>query len=233
MVFFVVEDAAQAVCAQYKDRWLGTIGHLGCFSFHESKNLSCGEGGALLINMDDKSLIERAEIIREKGTDRSLFIRGEIDKYSWVEMGSSYLLSDILAAHLLAQFEAKDAVLEQRGHIYRRYLKALLPFSQRGVFRLPVIPDYNRINFHMFYLLFNTAKERNNMLEHLKARGVTAASHYFPLHASNMGLKMGYRVGDLPFSENISDTLLRLPLYTDMSESEIDYVLGAIKSYTF
>lgn len=229
--FFVVEDAAQAVYARYKDRWLGTIGHMGCYSFHETKNYSCGEGGALLINTDDKALMERAEIIREKGTNRSKFFRGEIDKYSWVGAGSSFLPSDLLAAHLFAQFEAMDAINDLRGHVYRRYLKALMPLAQTGAFRLPKTPEYNTINHHMFYLLFKTGEERDEMMVYLKDSGINAVFHYLPLHTSNMGIKMGYRPGDLPFTEKISDTLLRLPLYAGMDDTDIDYILQTIKAY--
>ena len=229
--FYVVEDAAQAVYARYKDRWLGTIGHMGCYSFHETKNYSCGEGGALLINTDDLALVERAEIIREKGTNRSKFFRGEIDKYSWVGSGSSYLPSDLLAAHLLAQVEALDEINDMRGHVYRRYLKALVPYAQLGRFQIPKIPNYNTINHHMFYLLFHSGKERDAMMAHLKKNGINAVFHYLPLHTSNMGIKMGNKVGDLPFTEKISDTLLRLPLYAGMAESDIDYILHAIKTF--
>ena len=229
--FYVVEDAAQAVYAKYKDQWLGTIGHMGCFSFHETKNYSCGEGGALLINTDEKMLIEQAEIIREKGTNRSKFFRGEIDKYSWVAVGSSYLPSDFLAAYLLAQFEAMDAINELRRHVFERYHEALLGLSQTGVFCLPRIPESNTINYHMFYLLFGTGEDRDAMMAHLKGNGINAVFHYLPLHMSIMGVKMGYRAGDFPHTEKISDTLLRLPLYASMDDTDIDYIIQTIKAF--
>ncbi|MFZ7119512.1 MAG: dTDP-4-amino-4,6-dideoxygalactose transaminase [Eubacteriaceae bacterium] len=229
--YFVVEDAAQAVNAKYKDRFLGTIGHIGCYSFHETKNITCGEGGALLINTEDKLLQERAEIVREKGTNRSKFFRGEIDKYSWVDMGSSYLPSDILSAFLLAQFNHLDEIQELRKEPYLYYQKNLKHLEEKGVLQLPKTPDYNQINYHIFYLLLNTEEERNQLMDYLKDNGINAVFHYLPLHDSTKGHSLGYKNGDLPFTESISSRLLRLPLYSGLSIEETKFIVNKINRY--
>lgn len=225
---FVVEDAAHAVNAKYKDRYLGTIGHLGCYSFHDTKNYVCGEGGALLINTDDKSMIERAEIIREKGTNRSKFFRGEVDKYTWVDIGSSYLPSDILAAFLYAQFEKMDKIQCRRLAIHQRYMEAFTPLQEKGIMRLPVIPEYASHNAHLFYILINN---RDAVISKLRELGVYATFHYIPLHSSPMGINLGYREGDFAVTKRVSSQLLRLPLYAGMTGDEIDYVISSVREW--
>lgn len=229
--FYVIEDAAQAVNAKYKDKYLGTIGHFGCYSFHETKNYVCGEGGTLLINTDDNDLILKAEIAREKGTNRSQFFRGEIDKYSWVGVGSSFLPSDMLAAFLLAQLENLEEINSLRGHVYTRYETELKPLEGKGYFRMPIVPSYNTINYHMFYLMFGSSNERDNIMKYLNENGVHAVFHYLPLHSSQMGLSMGYTQDDLSGTERISSTLLRLPIYAGMSDEEIEYIIKKIHEY--
>jgi dTDP-4-amino-4,6-dideoxygalactose transaminase len=223
----IIEDAAQGVNAKYKGKYLGTIGDIGCYSFHETKNYSCGEGGAILINKD-KELIERAEIIREKGTNRSKFFRGEIDKYTWVDIGSSYLPSDMLAAFLYAQFEQLDEINNKRKSIFNYYYEHLKKLEDRLILRLPIIPEGREYNAHMFYILLNSEKERNNLMNKLKENGIYAIFHYIPLHSSLMGIKMGYKIGDFPITENLSGRLLRLPMYADLGEKELEYIVGEI-----
>lgn len=222
---FVVEDAAQGVNAKYNNRYLGSIGHIGCYSFHETKNYSCGEGGAILINSLNKEMVERAEILREKGTNRSKFFRGEVDKYTWVDLGSSYLPSDMLAAFLLAQFEELDPINELRRIIYERYHDNLIAFEDSGKVKLPEIPAGRKSNYHMFYLIFPDELRRDFVMNKLKERGILAVFHYIPLHTSPMGVKLGYRHGQLPVTESISARLLRLPMYAGMTWEEQDYVL--------
>jgi len=225
----VVEDAAHGVNARYKNRYLGTIGDFGCFSFHETKNYSCGEGGALLINTDDRKVIERAEILREKGTDRSKFFRGEVDKYSWVDIGSSYLPSDILAAFLYAQLESLNAIRKKRLRIYNAYNKALKPYEKNGFLRLPIVPPYAEHNAHLYYILFNDGRARDAVMGELQSRGVMAIFHYLPLHSSQMGKRLGYKAGDLPVTESVSKRLLRLPMYAGMTDEELAYAISALK----
>ena len=225
----VVEDAAQGVNARYKNRYLGTIGDFGCYSFHETKNYVCGEGGALLINTDDKTVQERAEVIREKGTNRSKFYRGEIDKYSWVDIGSSYLPGDILAAFLYAQLEKLDEIQQSRHQVYNAYNEALKPLEEEGLLRLPIIPDYAQHNAHLFYILFNDHATRDRVMDSLKAKGVFAVFHYIPLHSAPMGMKLGYREGDLPITESVSERLLRLPMYAGMTDEELEYTISVLK----
>ncbi len=220
----VVEDAAQGVNAKYKDRYLGTIGDIGTYSFHESKNFSCGEGGALLIN-NDTSLIKKAEIIREKGTNRSMFFRGEVDKYTWVDIGSSYLLADILAAILFAQFQKMEEITHKREIIYSYYYKHLQQLEDQGILRLPVIPDYCKSNYHIFYILLNSEEERNYLMKWFKEKGIIAPFHYVPLHISPLGKKLGYKKGDLPRAEDLSSRLLRLPLYVGLIKDDLDYII--------
>lgn len=224
----IVEDAAHGVNARYKNRYLGTIGDFGCYSFHETKNYSCGEGGALLINTDDKKIIERAEILREKGTDRSKFFRGEIDKYTWVDIGSSYLPSDILAAFLYAQLESLDTIQRKRLQIYNAYNKAFKPYEKSGTLRLPIVPGYTKHNAHLFYILFNDGQARDAVMKRLRSAGILAIFHYLPLHSSPMGKKLGYEAGDLPVTESVSKRLLRLPMYAGMAEEELAYVISEV-----
>ena len=228
--FAVVEDAAQGVNARYRNRYLGTIGDFGCYSFHETKNYVCGEGGALIINTDDKAVQERAEVIREKGTNRSKFYRGEIDKYTWVDIGSSYLPSDILAAFLYAQLEKLEEIQQQRLRVYNTYKEALKPFEEEGLLRLPIVPDYAQHNAHLFYVLFNDQGTRNTVIDSLKAKGIYAVFHYIPLHSAPMGMKLGYGEGDLPITESVSERLLRLPMYAGMTEEELEYTISVLKT---
>ena len=220
----IIEDAAQGVNAKYKGKYLGTIGDMGCYSFHETKNYSCGEGGAILINKD-KELIERAEIIREKGTNRSKFFRGEIDKYTWVDIGSSYLPSDMLAAFLYAQFGQLDEINNKRRFIFNYYSEHLKELEDRKILRLPIIPEGRECNAHMFYILLDSEKERNKLMDKLKEKNILSVFHYLPLHTSPMGKKLGYKKGDLPITENISGRLLRLPMYADLKVAELDYII--------
>ena len=233
----VVEDAAQGVNAKYKNKYLGTIGDFGCYSFHETKNYVCGEGGAILINTDDKAIIERVEIIREKGTDRSKFFRGEIDKYKWIDIGLSYLPSDILAAFLYGQFEELEKIHRKRMKIWNVILSTLKPFEDEGKICLPFIPDYSEHNAHLFYVIFEDNDTRNTIMEEFKNKGIQTLFHYVPLHSSPMGISLGNREGDLPVTENLSKRLLRLPLYAGMENEEISFILenliekiGSLKS---
>lgn len=213
----VVEDAAQGVNSWYKDRALGSIGDLGCYSFHETKNFICGEGGALSIN--DPSLIQRAEIIRDKGTNRQRFFRGEVDKYTWVEVGSSYVPSELCSAFLFAQFEEMDRITEQRGKIYGEYLRDLTHTTILGKIQLPAIPAECKSNFHLFYAVVSDSETRDSILEQMRRQGIRAVFHYVPLHNSPKGLEL---IGplSLPVTEDLASRLVRLPLYYTMSESE-------------
>ncbi len=225
----VVEDAAQAVNATYRGAYLGTLGALGTYSFHSSKNFSCGEGGALVIN--DASLAERAEIIREKGTNRSRFFRGQVDKYTWVDKGSSYVPADILAAYLLIQLQHMSQITTQRRRVWERYLTALQPLAARGLLALPSIPAHCGSNYHMFYAMTDNLATRTALLDALKAVGILAVFHYVPLHTAPVGQSLGYGPGTLPVTESISDRLLRLPLYPALTDGEIDDVVRAIYSF--
>ena len=226
---YVVEDAAQGVNAKYGNKYLGTIGTFGCYSFHETKNFICGEGGALVIN--NERFLERAEIIREKGTNRSKFFRGEVDKYTWVDIGSSYLPSDILAAFLFAQLENIEKITSIRKKIYERYYGGLISLEKEGIINLPAIPTPCVSNYHMFYIEVKNETERNNLIEYLKEEGVSSVFHYVPLHLSPMGLELGYKKGDFPVTEDISERLLRLPFYNEITEEEQEYVINKIKNH--
>lgn len=225
----VVEDSAQGINAKYKEKYLGTIADIGCYSFHETKNYICGEGGALLLNRCDEEMIERAEVIREKGTNRSKFYRGEVDKYTWVDIGSSYLASDILAAFLYAQFEQLEVIYDKRKNIYQYYYENLKPLEDDDLLKLPIIPKECESNNHMFYILLATEEERNRVMEELKRVGIMAIFHYLPLHTSPMGLKMGYQKGDLPITEEYSSRLLRLPMYAGLQQEELAYIVSQLK----
>jgi dTDP-4-amino-4,6-dideoxygalactose transaminase len=226
----VVEDAAQGVNAKYKGKYLGTIGDFGCYSFHESKNYVCGEGGVLLINSDDPDTIERAEIIREKGTNRSKFHRGEVDKYTWVDIGSSYLLSDLLAAFLYAQLEKLDEIQNLRMKVWNAYSTALKPYEEEGKIRLPVVPEYAEHNAHLFYIILRNELTRDRVMAQLKKRGIDAVFHYVPLHSSPMGIHLGYRKRDLPVTGDRSGRLLRLPMHANMNRVETDYTISMVKN---
>jgi dTDP-4-amino-4,6-dideoxygalactose transaminase len=225
----VAEDAAQGVNAFYDGRALGSIGQLGCYSFHETKNFMCGEGGALCIN--DGSFIERAEIIRNKGTNRKQFDNGLVDRYTWVDIGSSYVPSEICSAFLYGQLEMIDLISERRSRIYLRYRQLLGPLAERGLVRLPVIPEGCTGNSHLFYLLLPDEKTRNGLMAHLREQKITAVFHYIPLHSSPIGRRYGYREGDLPVTEDVSKRLLRLPAYYEITPEEQKRVVEAIGDY--
>lgn len=223
----VVEDAAQGVNATYNEKYLGTIGTLGCFSFHDTKNYVCGEGGAILVN--DRDLVEKVEITREKGTNRTKFIRGEVDKYTWVDLGSSYLLSDILAAFLYAQLENMGSVRSLRENIYNRYAEELKEIKE---IKLPVIPKNVRSNYHIFYFLVRNEAERNSLILYLKNRGIQTNSHYtIPLHLSPMGQEYGYKKGDFPIAENLMSRFIRLPMFAEITAAEQKTICAAIKEF--
>ena len=227
----VVEDNAHGLFARYKGKYLGTFGSLATQSFHETKNFTCGEGGALIIN--DPKYIERAEIIREKGTNRSRFFRGQVDKYTWVDVGSSYLPSDILAGFLCAQLESRSLIQEQRQDVWAYYNTELADWAAAHDVQLPTIPDYCEQSFHMFYLLMPSLEERQAMIEYLKSHGIYSVFHYLPLHLSDMGRKFGGKEGDCPVTEDISDRLLRLPFYNSLSEADLALVVEKIKAFRF
>lgn len=225
----LVEDNAHGLYGKYRGRFLGTFGTFSTQSFHETKNLSCGEGGALLIN--DPRFEETAEIIREKGTNRSRFFRGQVDKYTWVGLGSSYVMSDILAAFLLAQLEARNQIMAQRKAAWERYLAALSAWGVDGGIGLPHVPAGCEQTFHMFYLLMPSLAERQAFIAHLASRGVMAVFHYHPLHLSPFGQQYGGKLGDCPVSEDISDRLVRLPLYNDLNSTDQDRVVDAVLEF--
>lgn len=227
---YVVEDAAQGVMSSYKGKQLGSIAHFGCYSFHETKNYSMGEGGALLIgtNNDD---VERAEIIREKGTDRSRFFRGQVDKYTWVDYGSSYLPSDMNAAYLYAQLEKAEEINNSRLAMWQRYYNALLPLQEKGLISLPVIPEGCVHNAHMFYLKAKDLKERSELIAFLKEKGVGSAFHYIPLHSAPAGLKFGRFHGEDVYTTAESERLLRLPMFYGLTEAEVDAATDAVKEF--
>ncbi len=225
----VVEDNAHGLFGRYKGRFLGTFGNMATQSFHETKNITCGEGGALLIN--DPAVIERAEIIREKGTNRSRFFRGQIDKYTWVDLGSSYLPSDILAAFLYAQLEARESIQARRQHIWEYYYIQLKDWAQAHNVRLPFVPETCEQPYHMFYLLLPNLKTRQALIEHLKADGIQAVFHYLPLHRSEMGIQFGGKPGECPVTEDISDRLLRLPFYNTLAEADQERVIASLCSF--
>jgi dTDP-4-amino-4,6-dideoxygalactose transaminase len=226
----VVEDNAHGLFGRYKGKPLGTFGCLATQSFHETKNVSCGEGGALVIN--EAQYIERAEIIREKGTNRSRFFRGQVDKYTWVDIGSSYLPSDMLAAFLYAQLEAYQVIQERRKRIWETYYRQLQAWAVQNAVRLPIVPPYCEHSYHMFYLLLPSLAARQGLIEHLKQHGILSVFHYQPLHLSEMGRRFGGAEGDCPVTEDISQRLLRLPFYTGLEEDEQERVVEAIYRFT-
>jgi dTDP-4-amino-4,6-dideoxygalactose transaminase len=225
----VVEDNAHGLFGRYKGRYLGTFGSLATQSFHETKNFFCGEGGALLIN--DPRYIERAEIIREKGTNRSRFFRGQVDKYTWVDLGSSYLPSDILAAFLYAQLEARTRIQTSRKHIWEYYFVHLSEWACTQGVRLPIVPEYCEQPYHMFYMLLPSLEWRQALIDYLKERSILSVFHYQPLHLSEMGQRFGGRAGDCPVTEDVSDRLLRLPFYNDLTEADQAQVVDAIQAF--
>lgn len=226
---YVVEDAAQGIMSTYKGRALGTMGDYGCFSFHETKNYSMGEGGALLIR-DDKN-IESAEIIREKGTNRSKFFRGQIDKYTWVEAGSSYLPSELNAAYLWAQLEMADEINENRLVSWKHYYEGLEHLKDKGLIELPYIPESCEHNAHMFYLKARDLEERTRLIEYLKENGILAVFHYIPLHNSPAGQKYGRFSGEDRYTTIESERLVRLPMYYGIKGDEIDFIIDTINNF--
>lgn len=221
----VIEDAAQGVMSAYKGKPLGCIGHLGAYSFHETKNIISGEGGALLIN--DKSFVERSEIIREKGTNRSQFFRGQIDKYTWVDIGSSYLPGEVIAAFLWAQMEEAQSITQKRLDIWHQYHEALFSLEIAGKLRRPIIPKSCRHNAHMYYILLESQEKRAEIIGRLKELGVHAVFHYVPLHSSPAGMKYGRVSGELRHTINLADRLLRLPLWVGMGEKQ-EFVISKL-----
>jgi dTDP-4-amino-4,6-dideoxygalactose transaminase len=225
---FIIEDAAQAINSYYKNKPLGGIGHLGALSFHETKNINSGEGGLLIIN--DMSFIERSEIIWEKGTNRSAFFRGEIDKYNWVDIGSSYLPSEIIAAFLYAQLECLEKIQAKRIKLWNLYFERLKIHEEHGIFRMPYIPDYATNNAHMFYILLPDIKTRTKLIDHLKKNSILSIFHYLSLH------KSPYFIGkhdgrELPNSDRYSDSLLRLPLFFELQESQVMKICDKIDDF--
>ena len=226
----VIEDNAHGLFGKYKGKYLGTFGAMATQSFHETKNFTCGEGGALLIN--DPRYIERAEIIREKGTNRSRFFRGQVDKYTWVDVGSSYLPSDLLAAYLLAQLESADDIQAKRRQIWQTYNAALGDWADETGVLLPVVPEECEQAFHMFYMILPSLEQRQELIAFLKEREILSVFHYLPLHLSDMGLKFGGSKGDCPVTEDLSDRLLRLPFYNSFTETEQMEVINTIKAWS-
>lgn len=226
---WVIEDAAQALQSKYKGKSLGTIGHFGTFSFHDTKNYTSGEGGALIIN--HLPSIERAEIIQEKGTNRSQFIKGMVDKYTWHDLGSSFLLSEINAAYLSVQLEYADKIYNNRMQTWNRYFENLRYLEEKNLIELPFIPTEIKHNAHMFYLKTKNSKTRAQLAEHLNVKNISAVSHYVPLHSSLAGKVLGDFVGEDLYTTTDSERLLRLPLYYDIKVEDVDYVISCIKDF--
>jgi dTDP-4-amino-4,6-dideoxygalactose transaminase len=227
----VVEDNAHGLFGQYKGRYLGTFGSMASQSFHETKNFTSGEGGALLIN--DPVLVERAEIIREKGTNRSRFFRGQVDKYTWVDIGSSYLPSDILAAFLFAQLEQREKIQLHRKQVWEMYYVGLKDWASTHEVQLPCVPDHCEQSYHMFYLLLPTLELRQKLIVYLRERGVYSVFHYLPLHLSEMGQSFGGKTGDYPVTERVSDQLIRLPFHNSLTSAEQEQVIDLIQEFPF
>jgi dTDP-4-amino-4,6-dideoxygalactose transaminase len=225
----IVEDNAHGLFGTYRGKFLGTFGSMATQSFHETKNFSCGEGGALLLN--DPSLVDRAEVIREKGTNRSRFFRGLVDKYTWTDIGSSYLPSELLAAPLLAQFEARESIQSRRKRIWERYNEGLADWAKSVDARMPTVPADRDQSYHMFYVLMPDLEARQGLMAHLKNKGILSVFHYLPLHLSEMGRRYGGREGDCPVTERVSDQLLRLPFYNQLSADDQDRVIEAVRKF--
>jgi dTDP-4-amino-4,6-dideoxygalactose transaminase len=225
----VVEDNAHGLFGTYRGRTLGTFGRMATQSFHETKNVNCGEGGALVIN--DPALMERAEIIREKGTNRSRFFRGQVDKYTWVDIGSSYLPSDMLAAYLAGQLEKAEVIQSRRRRVWERYAAALMDWAKSHGVRMPFVPDHCAQPYHMFYMLFPALQDRQDAIAWLRRHDIYAVFHYLPLNASSMGAHFGAREGDCPVTENVSERLLRLPFFNSLGEDDQDRVIETLLSW--
>jgi len=225
----VIEDNAHGLFAKYKGRHLGTFGAMATQSFHETKNITCGEGGALAVN--DGSLVDRAEILREKGTNRTKFLRGQVDKYTWVDIGSSWVLSDLLAAILWGQLQRADEINTRRVMIWNRYYAQLAGWAHQHGVQLPVVPEGCEHVGHLYHMRFKTTEQRSRFIDHMKARHISCVFHYQPLHASPIGQQFGGRVGQCPVAEHAGDCLVRLPLFNALSESDQDYVIENILSF--
>lgn len=226
----VIEDAAQAINSYYEGKALGSIGHMAAFSFHETKNINCGEGGLLAIN--DERFIHRAEIIWEKGTNRSEFFRGEVNKYEWVDTGSSFLPSEINAAYLYAQIENLDDIQAKRRNIYKTYFRELRDWGHKNGVKLPCIPEYATVNGHMFYMVCASLEQRTALIEHLKKNGVHAVFHYLSLHKSSF-YKDKYEGEELKNTDHYTDCLVRLPLYYELTDSDMDKIISAVTAFKF
>lgn len=225
----VIEDAAQGHLSTYRDKYLGTLGDLGCLSFHETKNIISGEGGALLIN--DPKLIERAEMIWEKGTNRKRFFRGQVDKYTWVDIGSSYLPSDMVAAFLYAQLEMSERIVDARCSLFTQYMHGLRDLEERGFFRLPSIDGQGACNGHIMYIITKSEAERSQLIDFLQNREIKAVFHYIPLHSSPMGRKCGRTSGAMTNTDHISDRILRLPVFYEMQSEQVQQVIQALQDF--
>jgi dTDP-4-amino-4,6-dideoxygalactose transaminase len=225
----VVEDNAHGLFGKYRGRYLGTFGALAALSFHETKNFYCGEGGALIVN--DPALVDRADVIREKGTNRARFLEGRVDKYTWVDIGSSWLPSDLLAAFLYAQLEAKERILEKRRRVWERYHEGLSGWAAERNIRLPVIPKGCRQSYHMYDLIVPSSRGRTALIRHLKSLGILGVFHYLPLHLSEMGKRYGGRPGDCPVTEHVSERLIRLPFYNNLDGESQERVIRAIREF--
>jgi dTDP-4-amino-4,6-dideoxygalactose transaminase len=225
----VVEDNAHGLFSRYRGKYTGTFGALATQSFHETKNITCGEGGALLVN--DSSLAERAQIIREKGTNRNQFLRGMVDKYTWVDIGSSYLPSDLLAAFLFAQLESWQQIHAKRRRVWEFYSRHLAGWAAQHGVQMPFVPEHCEQAYHMFYLLLPSLRDRQALIEHLKAQDILSVFHYVPLHLSDMGLKFAAREAHCPVAEDVSARLLRLPFYNDLTEAELSKIVAAITGF--
>jgi dTDP-4-amino-4,6-dideoxygalactose transaminase len=227
----VVEDNAHGLFGKYKDRYLGTFGILAAQSFHETKNFTCGEGGALLIN--DPALVERAEIIREKGTNRSRFFRGQVDKYTWMDVGSSYLPSDLLAAFLYAQLEQRQKIQAHRQRVWDFYHAHLHDWAMKHEIQLPYVPSYCDQAYHIYYMLLPTLALRQGLISHLRQSGIESVFHYLPLHLSEMGRRFGGKPGNCPVTERVSDQLIRLPFHNALTVDDLEKVVNAVLTYNF
>ena len=225
----VVEDNAHGLFGRYRGRYLGTFGALAALSFHETKNFYCGEGGALIVN--DPALVDRADVIREKGTNRARFLEGRVEKYTWVDIGSSWLPSDLLAAFLYAQLEAKERILEKRRRVWERYHEGLSGLAAERNIRLPVIPDGCRQPYHMYYLIIPSSRGRAALIRYMKRLGILGVFHYQPLHLSEMGRRFGGKPGDCPVTEHVSERLIRLPFYNNLDGESQERVIRAIREF--
>ena len=226
---WVIEDAAHAFLSTYKGKFLGTIGHLGCLSFHETKNIISGEGGALLVN--DSQFIERAEIVWEKGTDRSKYFRGEVEEYTWVDIGSSFLPGDLVGAFLYAQLEQGEAIVTKRRRIFERYYQSFQSLEKNGLIGLPFMGDHCARNGNLFYIITRSLEERTELIQDLLSKGILAVFHYVPLHSSPAGKKYGQANGEMRVTDDLSSRLLRLPLYYEMTDGEVEKVVDAVTSF--